>query len=304
MEMRRIGALDVSVIGIGCNNFGRRIDGVATRSVVDAALDAGINFFDTANMYGEGLSETYLGEALRGRRDRAVIATKVGLPMEGEAGGGAPGYVREAAERSLKRLRIDCIDLYQLHEPDPAVPLAETMGAFQDLVTEGKVREIGCSNFTADLLDEAASVAGDGPRFMSVQNQYSLLHREPEPAVLDGCARLGIAFLPFYPLQSGLLTGKMRQGSPPPSDSRLSEQRYERFLTESSLAAVERLRAFAESRDRSLTELAFSWLLSRRVVASVIAGARTAAQVRTNADAGTWRLTEDDLREIDVLTGD
>jgi aryl-alcohol dehydrogenase-like predicted oxidoreductase len=307
METRRIGSLDVSVVGLGCNNFGRRIDEPATARVLDAAIDAGITFFDTANMYGEGLSETYMGRSLRGRRDRIVIATKVGLKMDGEVGGGAPSYVREACERSMRRLNTDYIDLYQLHEPDPATPIADTLGAFQDLVREGKVREIGCSNFSAAQLREAEDAAGDGPRFVSVQNEYNLLHREPEIApaedesVLDAARRLDVAFLPFYPLASGLLTGKVRAGGRPPAESRLSEKRYERFITPDKVDVVEKLIAFAESSGHTILELAFAWLLSRPAVASVIAGARTPEQARMNADAGRWQLSAADLKAIDAM---
>jgi aryl-alcohol dehydrogenase-like predicted oxidoreductase len=291
-------------VGVGCNNFGRRVNEAGTAAVIDAAIDAGINFFDTANMYGEGLSEEYMGRALRGRRDRVVIATKVGLPMKGEAGGGAPAYVRAAADRSLHRLGIDCIDLYQFHEPDPKVPIADTLGAFQDLVRAGKVREIGCSNFTASMLREADDAAAGGPRFVSVQNHYSMLHREPETGVLQECERLGIAFLPFYPLESGLLTGKVRRGSAPPADSRLSEERYKRFLTESNLDTVEQLIAYAESQRHTVIELAFGWLLAHEVIASVIAGARRPEQARMNAKLDGWILTDRQLRDVtDILGG-
>ena len=311
MEKRRIGSLEVSVAGLGCNNFGRRIDESATRKVVEAAIDSGINFFDTANMYGEGLSETYLGRILRSRRDRVVLGTKVGLKMEGEVGGGAPAYVREACDRSMRRLQTDYLDLYQLHEPDPAVPIADTLGAFQELVREGKVREIGCSNFSAAQLREAHDAAGSGPRFVSVQNEYNMMHRSPEvpettddgTSVLSEAEGLGVAFLPFYPLASGLLTGKMRAGSAPPADSRLSEARYSRFIADANLKVVERLIAFAESRGYTILELAFSWLLARPVVASVIAGAKTAEQARMNAIAPRWDLSSAELAVIDGILG-
>lgn len=302
METRRIGSLHVSAAGLGCNNFGRRVDADATVRIVNAAIESQINFFDNANMYGEGLSEEYLGRALKGRRHSVIVATKVGLPMEGETGGAAPEYVRAAAERSMKRLGTDYIDLYQLHEPDPNVPIADTVGAFQDLVREGKVREIGCSNFTAEQLREADDAAGGGPRFVSVQNHYSMLHREPEEFLLPEAERLGIAFLPFYPLASGLLTGKVRNGLAAPADSRLNEQRYiDRFITDANLATVERLNVFAESIGHTLLEIAFAWLLSRKVVASVIAGARSPEQVRLNAQAAACVLTRGDLDEINAI---
>jgi aryl-alcohol dehydrogenase-like predicted oxidoreductase len=207
----------------------------------------------------------------------------------------------------MRRLNTDYIDLYQLHEPDPATPIADTLGAFQDLVREGKVREIGCSNFSAAQLREAEDAAGDGPRFVSVQNEYNLLHREPEIApaedesVLDAARRLDVAFLPFYPLASGLLTGKVRAGGRPPAESRLSEKRYERFITPDKVDVVEKLIAFAESSGHTILELAFAWLLSRPAVASVIAGARTPEQARMNADAGRWQLSAADLKAIDAM---
>jgi aryl-alcohol dehydrogenase-like predicted oxidoreductase len=231
-----------------------------------------------------------------------VLATKVGLKMEGEKGGAAPSYVIEAFERSLRRLKTDYVDLYQLHEPDPTVPIADTIGAFQKLVRDGKVREIGCSNFSSEQLREAAKAAGDGPRFVSVQNQYSMLHREPEIDVLKTAAELDVAFLPFFPLASGLLTGKLRAGDAAPANSRLSEQRYvDRFVTPSNLEMVERLRAFAESRNHSILELAFGWLLAQPVVASVIAGARTPEQVLMNARSASWRLSAAELRDVDRI---
>jgi aryl-alcohol dehydrogenase-like predicted oxidoreductase len=302
MQTRFIGSLEVTVAGIGCNNFGRRIDAAATATVLDAAIDAQINFFDTANMYGEGLSEEYMGRALAGRRERVIIATKVGLPMEGEVGGGDPAYVRAAAERSLRRLRTDYIDLYQLHEPDPKVPIADTLGAFQALVQEGKVREIGCSNFSAEQLDEAHAAAGTGPRFVSVQNHYSLLHREPEASVLPTAALLGIGFLPYYPLASGLLTGKLRPGSEPPADSRLREQRYiDRFVNDTNAFIVESLRSLAESSGRSMIELAFGWLLSKHMIPCVIAGARTPEQATANARAAQVVLSDSELEAINAI---
>lgn len=302
METRFIGGLEVSVAGIGCNNFGRRIDASATAAVLDAAIDAQINFFDTANMYGAGLSEEYMGRALAGRRDRVIIASKVGLPMEGEVGGGEPSYVRAALERSLARLRTDYIDLYQLHEPDPNVPIADTLGAFQALVHEGKVREIGCSNFSAEQLEEAHAAAGSGPRFVSVQNEYSLLNREPEASVLPASALLGISFLPYYPLASGVLTGKLRPGADPPADSRLREQRYiDRFVNDDNTFIVESLRALAESSGHSMVDLSFGWLLSNPLIASVIAGARTPGQATANALAAQVVLSDDELDRINEI---
>ena len=304
MQRRRIGSLEVSEVGLGCNNFGPRIDFDASAAVVHAALDAGIDFFDTADVYGKGTSEEFLGRALGGRRDDVVIATKFGMKMDEQRRGARPEYIRQAAEDSLRRLGTDHIDLYQLHTPDPDVPIADTLGALNELVQAGKVREIGCSNFTVAQIDEAEAVAErrGTARFVSVQNQYSLLHREPERGVLAECERLGLAFIPFFPLASGLLTGKYRRGAPLPSGTRISNSpRYASLLSEENLERVEALRRFAESRGHSLLDLAFSWLLAHPVVASVIAGATKPEQVRANVAAASWRLDAADLGAIDDL---
>ena len=305
MEQRKIGSLSVTVVGIGCNNFGARIDEKRTEEVVEAALAAGINFFDTADAYGEGKSEELLGRFLGNRRSQVIVATKFGLEIAGQGSGARPEYIRKAFDASLRRLKTDYIDLYQLHKPDPDVPIAETLGALDDLVRAGKVREIGCSNFSAQQLREAAAVSAARPgsaRFVSVQNEYSLLHREPEEGVLAECERLRLAFLPFFPLMSGLLTGKYRKGQPIPQDTRVAKfERYRKLLTEENLDKVEALIGFAESRGHTVLELAFSWLLAREVVASVIAGASSARQVADNAAAARWKLTTDDLHEIDAL---
>ena len=304
MDTRRIGSLTVSLAGLGCNNFGNRLDEPATRQVVSAALDAGINFFDTADIYGGTRSEEFLGRALGGRRDRVVIATKFGNEIDAERRGARAQYVRRAAEDSLRRLGTDRIDLYQLHRPDPAVPIAETLGALDELVRAGKVIEIGCSNFSVAQIREAeAAVRPGAARFVSVQNEYNLLHWEPEAGVLAECERAGIGFLPYFPLASGLLTGKYRKGQPPPAGSRLqSAERYARLLSERNLEVVERLIVFAQSRGHTLLELACSWLASHGAVASVIAGATTPAQVRANAGAVDWRLDDDELRAINTIT--
>jgi aryl-alcohol dehydrogenase-like predicted oxidoreductase len=301
MDTRKIGSLSVSIVGLGCNNFGNRLDAEASAKVIGAALDNGINFLDTADIYGKTLSEEYIGRALAGRRDEVVIATKFGKPVDEKRKGARPEYVKSAAEDSLRRLRTDYIDLYQLHEPDPSVPIAETLGALDDLVREGKVREIGCSNFSADELRAAeAAVPEGGARFVSVQNEYSLLHRDPEDDVIPLCERLGIAFLPYYPLHSGLLTGKFRRGKPAPEGSRIanSPKRTE-WMADEKLDAVESLIAFAESRGHTILELSFSWLLSQPVVASVIAGATSPSQVKSNTAAASWKLTDYELKEID-----
>jgi len=296
MEHRHIGSLAVSVVGLGCNNFGMTIDERQTADVVSAALDAGITFFDTADMYGGTNSERFLGKALGKRRAEAVVATKFGLRASDEfAGGARPDYVRKACDASLKRLNIDRIDLYQLHKPDPSTPIADTLGAMKDLVKAGKVREIGCSNFSVEQLREARE-------FVSVQNEYSLLHREPEHGVLPACDRLGLAFLPFFPLASGLLTGKFEPGKPAPADSRLSLSWTSRFTTDKNVQIAEALKAFATARRHTLLELAFSWLASRPQVSSVIAGATSPEQVRANVAAVNWKLNAEELAEIDSLT--
>ncbi|MEO8612123.1 MAG: aldo/keto reductase [Chloroflexota bacterium] len=304
METRKIGSLDVSVVGLGCNNFGRRLDAAATAQVVNACLDNGINFFDTADVYGAGMSEDYIGQALKasGRRDEAIIASKFGNVMEGVGHGAHPDYIKKAVEGSLKRLQTDTIDLYQLHIPDPTVPLADTLGALNDLVQAGKVREIGSSNFSAQQIDEAeAAVKPGAARFLSVQNRYSILSRDPEQGVLAECERLGIGFLPYFPLESGLLTGKVQQGHAP-EGTRLAESgTAARFLTEHNVALAEQLIQFAESQGHTILELAFGWLLAKPVVASVIAGATKAEQVKANAGAAGWKLTEADLAAVESI---
>jgi len=307
VEKRKIGTLEVSVVGVGCNNFGMRIDKTRTEEVINAALDEGINFFDTADMYASGRSEELIGRFLigGGHRSDVIIATKFGNDMPGQGRGARPEYVRQAFEASLKRLRTDYIDVYQQHVPDPDIPIEETLGALDELVQAGKVREIGCSNFSAQQIREAQAAAAHGPgsaRFVSVQNEYSLLHREPEEGVLAECERQGLAFLPFFPLKSGLLTGKYRKGQPIPEDTRVAKyERYRKLLTDENLDKVEVLIEYAESRGHTILELAFSWLLAHRVVASVIAGASSAQQLSANAAAAGWKLTPADLQEIDAL---
>ena len=304
LEKRQIGSLSVTVVGIGSNNFGARIDDSRTEEVVNAALAAGINFFDTADSYGEGKSEELLGRFLGNRRSQAIIATKFGLPIAGQGSGARPEYIRKAFDASLRRIKTDYIDLYQLHKPDSDVPIGETLGALDDLVKAGKVREIGCSNFSAQQLREAAAASAARPgsaRFVSVQNEYSLLHREPEEGVLAECERQRTAFLPFFPLMSGLLSGKYRKGRPIPQDTRIAKfERYNKLLTDENLDKIEALTVYTESRGHTLLELAFSWLLAHKVVASVIAGATSRRQVNDNASAATWTLTADDLEEIDT----
>jgi aryl-alcohol dehydrogenase-like predicted oxidoreductase len=302
METRRIGSLEVSVVGLGCNNFGWRIDADASAAAVNAALDAGINFFDTADIYGAGQSEEFLGRALGARRAEALIATKFGMKMDEQRRGARPEYVRQAAEDSLRRLGTDRIDLYQLHQPDAQVPIAETLGALDGLVRAGKVREIGCSNFSGDQLRAAgAAVREGGARFVSVQNQYSLVVREPEADAIPECVRSGIAFLPFFPLANGLLTGKYRLGQPLPEGSRARDGFGPKVFTDENLALVEALTEFAAGRGHSMLELAVSWLAAQSAVASVIAGAKSPEQVKANASAAGWRLTEADLAAIEAM---
>jgi aryl-alcohol dehydrogenase-like predicted oxidoreductase len=302
VEKRTIGSLEVSLAGLGCNNFGWRIDVDGTAAVVNAAIESGISFFDTADIYGSGQSEEYLGRALKGRRDKVLIATKFGMKMADGKEGGKPVYIRQAAEDSLRRLRTDHIDLYQIHQPDTSTPIADTLGALDELVKAGKVREIGCSNFSAEQLREAASVRG-GARFVSVQNNYSLLHREPEAAVLPECQRLGVTFLPYFPLANGLLTGKYRQGEPFPKSSRGEDGFGPKVFTDENLSLVEQLRRIAESRGHTLLELSMAWLASKNVIASVIAGAKTPEQVKANASAVAWRLAEADRAAVEgILT--
>jgi len=300
---RRIGSLEVSVVGVGCNSFGKRVDARGALAVVDAALDAGVNFFDTADVYARGQSEQLLGRALGNRRRNVIIATKFGMEFDPRHRGARPSYVRRACEHSLRRLGTDYIDLYQLHEPDPTVPIADTLGALDDLVRQGKVRQIGCSNFTPQQLRDArAAVRPGGAYFVSVQNEYSLLQRAAEDGVIPECERQGIAFLPYYPLAHGLLTGKYRRGKPAPMGSRLSGGfSLQDLLNDHNLAVVEDLIRFAESRGHTILELAISWLLAMRSVASVIAGATRPEQVKENVASAAWRLNNAELDEIDRI---
>jgi aryl-alcohol dehydrogenase-like predicted oxidoreductase len=309
METRRIGSLEVSLVGLGCNNFGRRIDADATRQVVDAAIDAGITLFDTADVYGgDGASERLLGEALGSRRDQVVVATKFGMELDDERGGAHPDDVRSACEASLRRLGTDHLDLYQLHRPDADVPIEETLGALDELVRAGKVRELGHSNLSADEIAAAAAAAtgGTSTRFVCAQDHWNLLERDLETEVVPAIERHGLALLPYFPLASGLLTGKYRPEEDPDPSWRLATlpaARRERHLAKERLATVGRLEAFATAHGHSLLELAFSWLAAQRPVASVIAGATRPEQVRANATAVAWPLSDGELAEVDRLTG-
>ena len=302
MQTRKVGSLQVSVVGLGCNNFGWRIDAEASAKVIDTAIESGVTFFDTADRYGKGQSEDFLGRALGKRRDQIILATKFGMEMEKGQQGASPKYVLEAVDASLRRLRTDRIDLYQLHQPDSKTPITDTLGALDELVRAGKVREIGCSNFSVAQIREATDASQGRAQFVSVQNEFSLFHREPETnGVLPECERRRLAFLPYFPLASGLLTGKYREGKKLPEGSRAADGWGPKVFTEQNLAIVELLIEFAESKGHTILELAFSWLLSHKPVASVIAGASKPEQVRANAKAADWQLAADDLAEIDAI---
>jgi aryl-alcohol dehydrogenase-like predicted oxidoreductase len=305
MPIRQIGSLDVSLVGLGCNNFGGRTNEVQSTEVVRAALDAGINFFDTADIYGGTRSEEILGAALGSDRADVIVATKFGMTLSPERTGAAPKYVKSALEDSLRRLGTDYVDLYQLHRLDAATPIGDTLAALAELVRAGKVREIGCSNFSAAQLREAeAAVAEGAPRFVSVQNQYSLLEREPELGVLEECECLGTAFIPFSPLANGLLSGKYHRGEQPLPGTRLAgmpAERRDTLLAGPTMDVVEHLERFAAQKGHSLLELAIAWLASKAVVASVIAGATKAEQVRANVRAADWVLTEEELQAVDCI---
>jgi aryl-alcohol dehydrogenase-like predicted oxidoreductase len=310
MEFRRFGSsgIEVSATGLGCNNFGGRIDFEASRRVVHKALDLGVTFFDTADAYGNrGGSEEYLGRILGPRRSDVVIATKFGLPMSD----GAPErdassrYIARAVEASLKRLNTDYIDLYQIHYPDPATPIEETVTALDQLVRQGKVRHIGCANFRVwELVDAMRTADSLGlTRFVSCQNEYSLLVADAEQEMLPMCANFRVGFVPYYPLAGGLLTGKYRRGAALPTGSRLTvnARMGERYLTERNWRLVERFEAFARSRGRALADLAFAYLLACDVIPSVIAGATSPDQIEANVAASSWRLTADDVAAIEAL---
>jgi aryl-alcohol dehydrogenase-like predicted oxidoreductase len=312
MKQRNLGSsgLLVSTIGLGCNNFGGRLDLEGTRAVIHAAFDHGITLFDTADVYGnQGGSETLMGQVLGDRRKDIVLASKFGLPMDGENGrlkGGSRRYIMSAVEASLKRLKTDYLDLYQYHKPDPLTPTEETLRALDDLVKQGKVRYIGCSNLPGWQVVEAqwTSKHLGLESFVSCQDEYSLLVRKAEQDVAPVAARYGMGLLPYFPLASGMLTGKYRRGAPPPDGTRMAgTDRYSRYQTDSSYDVVEKLDAFAKARGHSLVELAFSWLLAKSPVSSVIAGATKPEQIAQNVKAGDWALTEGEIREIEAIAG-
>jgi aryl-alcohol dehydrogenase-like predicted oxidoreductase len=294
------GGPEVSVVGLGTNNFGRRCDYEQTLAVIDAALDAGVTLLDTADIYGQGTSEEYIGRALEGRRDRVVIATKFGSEMDErpEERPGNPDYIQWAVDGSLRRLRTDVIDVYQMHQPDPLTPIEETLGALNDLVAQGKVRWIGSSNFSADQIEAAEEVSrGAGfHRFVSAQNEYSLVEREAEDDVLPTTEKLAIGFLPYFPLASGLLTGKYRRGEEA-TEGRLAG----RTIPDDRWDRVDALQRFASERGISLLEVAVGGLLAMPAVTSVIAGATQPEQVRANVDAGAWEPSHADVEELRAL---
>jgi aryl-alcohol dehydrogenase-like predicted oxidoreductase len=314
MRFRRLGksGLVVSVVGIGCNNFGRKVDGAGTRAVVDAALDHGINLFDTADIYGNpaGASESALGQALKGRRDDVIIATKFGMDMHGDNGPdhgarGARWYITRAVEASLTRLGTDYIDLYQMHQPDAGTPIAETLSALDDLVRAGKVRYLGNSNFAGWQIADAwwiAEQSGLTP-FVSAQNEYSWLRRGVETEVIPACERFGLGMLPFFPLASGLLTGKYARDTAPPQGGRLSEERYSGRLAAAPWDTIEAIDAFAKQRDLGLLDVAIGGLAAQPAVTSVIAGATQPDQVAANVAAALWIPSDDDLATLRKIAG-
>ncbi len=308
LPARRLGdsELEVSVVGLGCNNFGRRLDLDRTAAVLNAALDAGITLFDTADVYGDGDSERLMGEVLEGRREEFVLATKFGWELSGAQGApdaarGSREYIRWAIEGSLRRLRIDRIDLYQYHHPDGTTPLEETLAALDELVREGLVTAIGCSNFSASELEEAERISRERglSRFVTLQNEYSLLEREIEAEVAPACERLGVSILPYFPLASGLLSGKYRRGEAGPEGSRLSSSKQ--AGSDEQFDVIEGLEAFAEARGVGVLDVAIAGLAAQPAVASVIAGATRPAQITANVAALSWQPDEADLAELDRI---
>ena len=312
MRHRALGAsgLVVSVVGVGCNAFGSRVDADGVREIVDAALDVGITFFDTSDTYGLGASEELLGAALRGRRDEVVVATKFGMDMQGANGPdhgarASRGYVRRAVEASLRRLGTDHIDLYQLHQPDLVTPVEETLEAMNELVDEGKVRYLGCSNFAAWEVTEAAWTARTRRLrgFVTAQNEYSLYNRVAEEELVPACLAAGVGLLPYFPLAYGLLTGKYSGGTAP-EGSRLSAESQRRRLDGADFSRIDALQEYADARGLDLLTVAMSGLAAQPAVGSVIAGVSRAEQVRTNAAAGSWEPTPDDLTHLAQINRD
>ena len=305
MRTRQLGkeGPEVSVVGLGCNNFGVRVDLEGTRAVVDAAIETGVTLVDTADIYGnKGGSESFLGEVLEGRRDRIVLATKFGGDMgHGTEARGSRAYIHQAIEASLQRLRTDVIDLYQYHTPDNVTPFEETFGALDELVRAGKVRYVGHSNLNAAQIEEVDAICREHgfARPVSAQNQYSLLRREAEEELLPTCARLGIGVLPYFPLASGLLTGKYRRGEQRPQGTRLSER--DAVFTDETFDHLEALEEFARERGLTLLQVAIGGLLAQPAIASVIAGATKPGQVRANVEAAEWEPSPEDLAALNTL---
>jgi aryl-alcohol dehydrogenase-like predicted oxidoreductase len=294
--------LEVSTCGLGGNNFSSRVDLAGTRAVVDAALTEGVNFIDTSNSYGRGRSEELLGDVLKGRRDQVVLATKFGWDIgDGVVARGSRAYIREAVQESLRRLQTDVIDVYWYHRPDGVTPIAETLETLDELVRAGTVRAVGASNFTVEAIEEAEAASRERglTRFEAVQNEYNLLEREAEHDMLPTCERLGLGFVPYFPLASGLLTGRYRRGAEGPSQARLSGR--EQIATDEQFDLIEGLERYAEERGVTLTDVAIAALLARRPVASVIAGATRPDQVHANAAAARWEPSEDDLAVLREL---
>jgi aryl-alcohol dehydrogenase-like predicted oxidoreductase len=307
METRRIGGecgFDITIVGLGCNAFGRRIDQDATTKVINGALDAGIIFFDTAEGYGNGLSEVYIGNALKGRRDQVTLATKLGynmLHVKGK-GKGSPENIRVAIDLSLQNLQTDHVELYQLHRPDPSTPIEDTLGTFNDLRNEGKIRFFGCSNFSGEQMAEAVAAADAAgyQGFVTAQNRWSVLNRDIEKDLTPVCTDNNVGVLPFYPLEMGLLTGKYRRGEGAPVGTRLDGDAR---LGSADFDTLEALEGFAQSRGYDLITLAVSWLASQPVTVSVIAGATRYEQMAQNAAAASWKMTEEELAEVDKIAG-
>ena len=311
MQQRNLGpsGLKVSVVGLGCNNFGMRIDVEAARAVVHKAIDAGITLFDTADVYGnKGGSETALGQILGAKRKDIVLASKFGMPMDdaGKLVGGSRRYIMSAVEDSLRRLKTDWIDLYQFHKPDPDTPIEETLRALDDLVHQGKVRYIGCSNLSAWQVAGAQWTSRHHGlnSFISCQDEYSLVVRKHEQELIPAMQAYGLGLLPYFPLACGLLTGKYKRNVAPADGTRLSvmQQRADQYLTQQNFDIVEKLTAFAEKRGHTILELAFSWLAAKPTVASIIAGATKPEQITQNVAAASWALTPEEVAEIDQIS--
>ena len=313
MEYRQLGrsGLRVSLVGLGCNNLGRQVDAAGTVALVDKCIDLGVNFFDCADVYGNkrGLAEEHLGAALKPHLKDAVLATKIGggsLP-NGEREGASRRHIIAAADACLRRIGTGHIDLLQVHFPDPTTPIEETLRALDDLVKSGKVRHVGCCNFSAVEMVEAAWTAKtlNVTPFISAQNRHNVLERRISRELASACERHGVGFLPFYPLAAGLLTGKYRPGEPPAPGTRLSvpNRFYDGILSDENFAGLVKLETFAREHGRSILELAFGWLASQPIISSVISGATKPEQVESNVRSCTWRLSADEMKQIDALMG-